>query len=96
MPARLIVATLSLTAALAGAAVAQQSSVVVVTPGYTVNPYPSVLSSQFNNPAFNRYPPGAQTCVASGFTCPASAPNTPGLPCTCETKNGDTMPGVVR
>ena len=53
------------------------------------------LPPQFTNPALNPYPMGAQTCVAPGYTCPASAPNTPGLPCTCPTSQGGTVPGIV-
>ena len=53
------------------------------------------LPPQFTNPALNPYPMGAQTCVAPGYTCPAPAPNTPGLPCTCPTSQGGTVPGIV-
>ncbi|MBO0711997.1 MAG: hypothetical protein J2P47_12040 [Acetobacteraceae bacterium] len=59
-------------------------------PGFMYSP-----GAQLTNPASNPYPMGAQTCVAPGYTCPAPAPNTPGLSCTCPTNQGGTVQGVV-
>ena len=66
------------------------------TPTFTIYPPGSTkLPPQFTNPAANTYPSGAQTCVAPPYTCPASAPNTPGDACTCPTKGGGDLAGVV-
>ena len=67
-----------------------------VTPGTTFYPSNSPnLPQQYANPALNRFPPGAQTCSAPPYTCPASAPNTPGNACTCPTEDGSTIEGTV-
>ena len=68
----------------------------ISVPGFTLYfPGATNLPPQYTGPALNPYPMGAQTCVAPGYTCPASAPNTPGLPCTCPTNQGGTVQGVV-
>ena len=65
-------------------------------PGFTIYPpASSTLPTQLSSPASNPYPPGAQTCVATPYTCPASAPNTPGNPCTCPTSEGGSVEGTV-
>jgi hypothetical protein len=67
-----------------------------VTPGFTIYPPGSPnLPPQLTSPAANPYPPGAQTCVAAPYTCPAPAPNTLGNACTCPTSGGYVVPGVV-
>ena len=64
--------------------------------GFTIYPpASSSLPPQLTNPAANPYPSGAQTCVATPYTCRASAPNTPGNACTCPTKEGRLIEGVV-
>ena len=67
-----------------------------VRPGFTIYPPGSPnLPPQFTNPEAHPYPPGAQTCVAALYTCPAPAPNTPGNACTCPTNAVGTAPGIV-
>jgi hypothetical protein len=67
-----------------------------VRPGFTIYPPgATILPPQLTNPAANHYPSGAQTCVATPYTCPAPAPNTPGNACTCPTNGGGTVRGIV-
>ena len=65
-------------------------------PGFTIYPPSSALPPRLTNPAANPYSPGAQTCVAASYTCPAPAPDTPGNPCVCPTNGGGAIEGVVR
>ncbi len=65
-------------------------------PGFTIYPPASTtLPPQLTNPAANPYPPGAQTCVATPYTCRAPAPNTPGNACACPTNDGGSVAGIV-
>lgn len=66
-------------------------------PSFTIYPPGSInLPPQLSNPGANVFPPGAQTCAAPPYTCPASAPNTPGKACTCPTSGGGIISGIVR
>ena len=70
-----------------------------VSPGYPAGygAYtPAVaLPPQLGGPAISDYPAGAQTCVSPIGSCPASAPNTPGLPCSCPDPRGNPVEGIV-
>jgi len=66
-------------------------------PGFTIYPPGSpVIAPTLGNGSLYAYPPGAQTCVATPYTCPAPAPNTLGDACACPTNAGGTIQGVVR
>lgn len=64
-------------------------------PGSMYSPGMPNLPPQLINPASNPSPDGSANLRRAGLHCSASAPNTPGLPCTCKTTQGGTVQGVV-
>jgi hypothetical protein len=76
---------------------AQSPGVPYSRPSFTIYPPGAInLPPQLSDPAANVFPPGAQTCAAPPYTCPASAPNTPGNACTCPTSGDGIINGIVR
>ena len=76
---------------------AQSPGTPYSTPSFTIYPPGSTnLPPQLNNRSDTTFPPGAQTCSAPPYVCPASAPNTPGNACTCPINDGGTINGIVR
>lgn len=76
---------------------AQSPGTPYSTPSFTIYPPGSAnLPPQLTNRSGAAFPLGAQTCSAPPYACPASAPNTPGNPCTCPINDGGTINGIVR